>query len=72
MNDMVKAFLDDMRQLPGFPEFLNEMETRKPTYPRFKKDTSVEEFGAATLFASGKQEQHSQLMDFLTGSYSQP
>ncbi len=71
MNDLVKAFLADMRQHPGFPEFLKKMETHTPPYPRFKAGMSAEDFGAETLFASGKQAQHQLWVDLLTGGSSQ-
>lgn len=71
MSPVVKAFLADIRQHPGFQEFLKEAEHLAAPYPRFKKGMSAEDFGAETLFASGKQDQHQRWLEFLTGSSSQ-
>lgn len=72
MNDVVRAFLLDARQLPGFQEFLKEAKTLEPPFPRFKKGASTtEQFGAEALFASGRKDQHERWLSFLTGGSSQ-
>lgn len=70
MNDIVKKFLWDMRQHSGFQMFLRETGAIAPQMPKFKKGTSVEQFGAETLFASGKIDQHQRWIDLLTGGGS--
>ena len=71
MNDLVKQFLSDMRHHPGFQEFLREADNIEPPFPRFKKGMAFEQFGADTLFASGRQDQHTRWLTFLTGTTSQ-
>lgn len=72
MNEMVKAFLVDVRVHPGFAEFIKYMEV--PSMPLYKKGRhhSTEKFGADTIFASGQITEHEKWISVLTGKTSQP
>ena len=68
MNDVVKDLLFTIRQHPGFRDFLKEVE--KPKLPRYRKSESLslEEFGARSLFESGRLSQDENWRNFLIGT----